>query len=1061
MNLSLKISLLFLGTCNAGIVHSQSTPDYFILGMYGCDKYIFDSDGFETSPENSFGFNSSFQNVVAEDGFNTIFTYYPDCYFNDDFLRAYLTLAKNNNLKVFDYTSSFYKPYPFASGGENQYNANPAINNVRFNVDKAYEDVYADPLLANTIQGHTLGGEHSFFHAHAKKDSIPSSCQDSVTNAAWELDEMPPQNLSDALLHFKAKRASLNLNNQKLVYSCAVHGGTIQGSTDNNGVYDEEDYVFMNGVVNPQKPDIFDEGSYFSNQFREWNINANYLGKFKSIDFGKQHFSRVIAEIDIEQNDIVNPHYRYIYHSNPTIENANHLWFQTYTSIIHGATGIIFWQLTNAYKNIPIDIANKAYIDSANNNDRFERTYTPLWYQMFVSNLGKELRYLINEGFLSTDPASIIYSKGGSTNNDPNCILPSSATYLPAAITSADARDYKAVNNIQGPFSVSNPANRRGEDYGLRYSIRTNGTEVIMIVSNPNPYSVHGVKLNFEHLANPIIRRADGVDVLFDDGLVTNVNSTSYKTGAKRSNSVDSNFDLLKKHHINFTPNEKNFLSDFGPFDVKIYKFTTPEVTFATDWVKVWSNNGNKGIGALSKISPTDKLLIGDFDNNGKEDLLCITSQSSNNIGVMQEYNETTNLWDTKWNNSGNNQLASDWPLSSSHRYYTGDFNGDNKSDILCVSGTNGWVNIYTFTSGSWVRIWTNSGSNNIGGWSGIAATDKFYVADFDGNGRDELLAIQNPTTSSNKWAVMQELFTDNLNWTWKWSNSGNDKLATDWPLSTTHRYYTEDYNGDGKADIYCVSGTNTYTNMYSFNNGFNWMWSNGGPPDNLSATAGWTLPFKPNVEILAGNIDNDSRSELMFIDEDSPLFTAQKAQTSDVNSVTGKLTPHWTNSSSGYINDWSLSKGNKTDYYLIKSSATSNKYLLALKDYASACNTPNYLVSLYKVNNPAINYREINGRPDGGEITSGYSELKDVADFDVYPNPNNGLMQVKITNDSGQDGVLVLYSMQGISIASYVVREGECRFDIDQSHLADGTYYFNLVLTTKVNAKKKITISK
>ena len=120
-------------------------------------------------------------------------------------------------------------------------------------------------------------------------------------------------------------------------------------------------------------PDVFFDGSYFpfhpfwynqnyGNNFIADSCTTHYLGNFKTIDWAYTKVNEVHDLIEITADwYIVNGTdtlltWKSVFHSDTSIYNSNWLWFQTYTSIIHGSKGIWFWQLPSAYqKNEPFN----------------------------------------------------------------------------------------------------------------------------------------------------------------------------------------------------------------------------------------------------------------------------------------------------------------------------------------------------------------------------------------------------------------------------------------------------------------------------------------------------------------------------------------------------------------------------------------------------------------------------------------------------------------------------------------------------------------------------------
>jgi len=1024
--------LILIITC---VINLQWTEliaqNNFIIGMYGVDYHVSKDANGQIITSQKIGSNySSWYGVLAEDGVNTCFTYRPDLWDSFQSFKNLITLIKNNNsMKVIDYNAYFFKPYRNSVGGENEYNLPANINNTNAacNYDLCYDNVYSDPTIADYIYGHSLGGEYNAGHSFPFKDILPSNWCDHCNDSCWKEAEVPPQNVSDALAHFYTKRNSLGLSNQKLIYNAAAHGGYIEGFEDTNTIYQPQDYLIMNGVTNLQKPDIFDEGSYFHNQFWEWakedgadypNPRRYYLGKFKSIDFAKRYFKKVISEIDFEQHDD-NPDLScliYEIHSNPLVRNGNQLWFQSYTSIIHGAMGVVFYSLNDGYKTSnAVDLYNKNKASDGVSADRFQRTYFPLIYKQYLSNLCKELRYLVNQNLLTDDPNSIIYTK--TTSSDANGILPASTTYLPSTVAAVDARDISAVNNV--PLTTTYVNHHRGEDYGIRYTVRTNGTDIIMIVSNPNPYSVHNVSFNFSDVANSMIRNATSIDVLFDDGNIQDVNNANYKVN--RSNSVNtSNTSVLKKYNIILQ--NHSFNCNFGPFDVKVFKFVSNPLSYNNTWSKVWSNLGSGTIGGVGPITTNYTLTPIDVDGDNAQELLFSQNQAFNSWETILKYDVTKNIWNWYWSNYGNN-LIGDWTLSPNDKFYAGDFNNDGKDELLIFSNTSTNVSMYVFANGQWNKIWSNNGSTLFTD-SWLVNSGRYFVGDFNGDNQSEILSI----STINTWAAMFKF--SNNKWNWTWSNNGSSLFTDAWPVNNSYKYFVGNFDGNTTDDLFSISGENNWIiYLYYANNKWNWGGSNNGN-NNI---ASWSLPFSTTDKILTGNIDYDNLSEVMFLQRGT---SATSAQTSEYSGAT--LTKRWSTSDLGdsYINDWPIAdeSGENTDYYLIKANSNEPSYLLAMRSYG---NNDVFLINMYK---------SLLGTNKSAIVDDNKSSIigTNNSDLLIYPNPNNGNFDIYYANREEGPLTITLFNNMGQIVYASKWNNDQRKISIN-CKLPSGIYFYNI----------------
>ncbi len=169
------------------------------------------------------------------------------------------------------------------------------------------------------------------------------------------------------------------------------------------------------------------------------------------------------------------------------------------------------------------------------------------------------------------------------------------------------------------------------------------------------------------------------------------------------------------------------------------------------DGANNWHNSVALSNGA-SFNAPTDWLTnsgqgsvyhVGDFNGDGKSDLLLVYLDGSGNVHDAVALSTGTGF-------SG----ATDWAMNPETHFYIGDFNGDGKSDLL---GNNA-VSISTGSSFNSPVDWiANQGSGAVGDFSGDHKADLFITLP------ENLVTVQNPCwTNSNKY---EPAMKDGLNW--------------------------------------------------------------------------------------------------------------------------------------------------------------------------------------------------------------------------------------------------------------------------------------------------------
>jgi hypothetical protein len=192
---------------------------------------------------------------------------------------------------------------------------------------------------------------------------------------------------------------------------------------------------------------------------------------------------------------------------------------------------------------------------------------------------------------------------------------------------------------------------------------------------------------------------------------------------------------------------------------------------------------------------PNDELAVGDFDGDGRTDLLCLDRAT----GMKRiDYADSAGRYaGTDW------QGASGWCSHSTAELYVGDFNGDGRSDLLCHDTVKGWKWIdYADCHGHFDGItdwWTDRG------WCHHPGAH-LYTGDADGDGKTDLICHA-PSTGA--------LDVDLSDGGSAPFASHNDRSLRG-PMPGTTRLFCNagrlevaDYNGDGRSDLLCYYGAN------------------------------------------------------------------------------------------------------------------------------------------------------------------------------------------------------------------------------------------------------------
>lgn len=181
------------------------------------------------------------------------------------------------------------------------------------------------------------------------------------------------------------------------------------------------------------------------------------------------------------------------------------------------------------------------------------------------------------------------------------------------------------------------------------------------------------------------------------------------------------------------------------------------------------ANNGN--------IDATDTLLSGDFNGDGVDEVLLIKQNQS----FTMRFNQQTPNWDII-NTTG--PLIHWWTINPDDDYVVGDFDGDGSDELIAIN-PNGWSHTMRFTNNQW-QYFSGVSNSFLGHWN-ITSPDTTYIAaDFDRDGKDELIAINR----HNGWSRTLGMTTGQYpQWFSLKDNAGDGHLAPNVPIDSNDIY--------------------------------------------------------------------------------------------------------------------------------------------------------------------------------------------------------------------------------------------------------------------------------
>ena len=230
------------------------------------------------------------------------------------------------------------------------------------------------------------------------------------------------------------------------------------------------------------------------------------------------------------------------------------------------------------------------------------------------------------------------------------------------------------------------------------------------------------------------------------------------------------------------------------------------------------------------------------------------------------------------------------WQFSHDDRFYVADFDGDGKDDLFVFNGTN-WAFPYLGmlkSSGTAFTV-AHRFDHVLPSWQ-MTPGDQFFVGDFNGDGKDDVFVF-NGTNWAFPYLGMLRSTGAGLAMAHRY-----DHYLPSWQMTDHDRFYVGDFDCDGKSDLYIVNGQNwaiAYLGM---------LRSDGAALTMVhrydGSTPGWQM--RKNDQFWVGDTNGDKRADLFVYNCNDWATQYLGAMVSSGSTLSSSWTADW-------VGEWNL----------------------------------------------------------------------------------------------------------------------------------------------------------